>query len=322
MNEVEQLREFRQDLPGPRAESRDAARAALMERAEASSRKAPAKRRRLRPRALALAGVGVAATIAILIAIGSTGGAGVSAQRASAADLQALGNVLPRLQIAGPWQIVSLEGSAQAGRVDFRYEEGLPGFEPWPDPPWSVFVAWTSGSEVQRRSELLADGYTYLGRQVLSMSRPTASGPLPFTFQPFPVGGYVAPADSGPHSVVALWQEDGLTFELDAEVKEAGLVWRLAERVEILSEEEWAVALRPGGGAYVAAKAGGVQKMEKVKVGEKPNGEPIYGLKGLIKGPGPGERLEPDLTGPPPPVIYREGDRVRIVVEPSPPEEP
>jgi hypothetical protein len=318
VNEMEQLRRLRAGLPGPRREGRESARAALMERASLSGTPRRRRRRRHGRRALALVGA-ACLTAAIVIATGSSGGPSARPEVASASELRHLATVFPRLQIAGPWQILTTEGSGAEGSVELRYE-GEPALLPRFDNPPTVEIRWRSSSREQRVSELLAEGFLPAGQMTVEQQRPISGSALPFTYRPVQVSAYVSRGPGADRlSTVALWNEGGRVFELAARLRSLNVIWRLAERVELLRENEWLVALRPGGGRFLAEATGGAVKVEKVKIGERPNGEPIYATRGLIEGPGPGERLEePDLSKPSPPTIYREGDEVRIVVTPPP----
>jgi hypothetical protein len=94
------------------------------------------------------------------------------------------------------------------------------------------------------------------------------------------------------------------------------LLERLMERIEVLDEEEWLIALQSGGGKWLNDSGGGlIAKIEKIKVGESPDGQPIYKERGLIGVGDPGEA--PDFSAAPP-TIYREGDRIRVVTEKPP----
>jgi hypothetical protein len=91
MKDIEFLRQFREGLPSPRDERREAARAALLERIEASSRSAsrnPAPVWRSRRIQLAVAGVGVAALL-VALPVAIFGGSG----KVESAAAQALNEV-------------------------------------------------------------------------------------------------------------------------------------------------------------------------------------------------------------------------------------
>jgi hypothetical protein len=318
VSEIEQLKGLREGLPGLSAEARASARADLLEHANASA-PPPRRRFRRRRRSLALAGAAGFAAAAILFAIGTAGGPTARPEVASAAQLRHLAAVFPRLQIAGPWQILSTEGTGDEGRVSFRYE-GEPGFSPAFEATAGVQIRWYSVPARQRESRLLAEGFTLAGRRSLEQSRPSSDSPLPFERHAIEVTAYVSGEQAeGEPATVGLWREGGRVYELHAQVPALKALWWIAERVEILREREWLLALEPGGGPYLAEVRSGVVKVEKVKIGEKPNGDPIYRTEGVIKGPGPGEKLEPpNLSKPAPPIVYREGDRVRVVVNPAP----
>ncbi len=80
------------------------------------------------------------------------------------------------------------------------------------------------------------------------------------------------------------------------------------ERIELLSEEEWVIALLAGGGKWLSDTASGrIEKVEQVKVGETPDGQPIFQAQGLI-GSSTGKALDFKSALP---VIYREGDRTQ-----------
>ena len=318
MSEIERLKGLREDLPGLSAEARASARAALLERASVSA-PSPGRPGRRRRRRLALAGAVGFAAAAILFAIGSAGGPTARPEVASAAQLRHLAAVFPRLQIAGPWQILSTGGTGDEGRVGFRYE-GEPGFSPAFEAAAGVEIRWYSVPARERESQLLAEGFTPAGSRGIDQARPSSGTSLPFEIHAVEATAYVSRDEAGGKlAAVALWREGARVYELHAQVPTIKTLWWIAERVEILAEEEWLLALEPGGGPYLAEVRGGVVKVKKVKIGEKPNGEPIYRTEGLIRGPGRGEKLgQPDLSKPAPPIIFREGDRVRVVVTPAP----
>lgn len=322
MNEIEQLKRMRKDLPGAREEARGGARAALMERAAPAAAQALPRRRRIRRRAFAFLAAGGLAAAAVLVALGSGGTPAAKPEVASAAELRRLAAELPRLQIAGPWQILSIEGTGEGGNVKLRFEgeadeEAQRRRAGAPD---RAEIQWRTAPEAEREAGLLAEGFAPAGRETLEMQRPIPCCKLPFSHVPVEVKAF-APRDHSAQDfpAVALWREGRRVFELHAQVPDLDALWRLAERAEILSEQQWLVALRPGGGPYLAHIAGGVVRVEKVKVGERPNGEPIYRTRGVLKAASPGEPVEePDLTEPSPPTIYHEDGRVHVVIAPAP----
>ena len=66
------------------------------------------------------------------------------------------------------------------------------------------------------------------------------------------------------------------------------------------------------GGVALSTHAGGLKEIEKVKIGESPDGQPIYGTKGSLEPPKPGEELD---ASSPLPIIYRDGSETRIIVK-------
>lgn len=320
MDEIEQLRRLRDGLPGPRPQAREAARAVLLEHVGPAPSQAPRLRWYGR-RALALACVACAATVAILIAIGSAGGPSAKPELASAAELRQLAAVFPRLQIAGKWQIVSTEGNGERGRVLFRDEYKFRYLRPKVRVSPHVEILWRPISQKQRESELREEGFARAGAMQVEQSRPVAGWVLPFKFRPVDVTAYLTRSlDGRSFSAVALWHEGGRVFELHAGVGSLYKVWRLAERIEILGEGQWLIALKVGGGVYLAETGGGLAaRVEHVKTGERPNGDPIYETKSYVGVPGKGNEFKPheftlhNLT-----TIYRNGDQVRVVVTPPP----
>src|SRR5664279_969851 len=264
-------------------------------------------RRRWRPLAFGGAVVGAAATL--LVVLGG-GGTSVRTERADAADLSQLAAQAPHLQLAGGWQITNTEFAPGGGQVHFRSEEGR----------HHQFLAdeaeirWHSASIEERGSELESEGFTLAGPKRMDLIRP-------YTFVTHeserysdvkPAQVYVSGKDGEKTFLAAgLWREGGRTFEYRASVASFWELERLMERIELLSREEWFVALQPGGGKWLNDSGGGViKKAEKVKVGETPDGRPIFQVRALLVEPEEGEKL--DFKAPLP-TIYREGDKVRMV---------
>jgi hypothetical protein len=50
---------------------------------------------------------------------------------------------------------------------------------------------------------------------------------------------------------VGVWSQGGRTFALSARVESLYMLERLLERPEFLTEDEWAIALRPGGAEWL-----------------------------------------------------------------------
>lgn len=271
--------------------------------------------RQLLRRRLALGGAAVGVAATLLIVLGG-GGATVRTERADAADLGQLAAIAPHLQLAGPWQITSTEVSPTGGRIQFHSEEEHP-----PLLANEAEIQWHSASIEERGEQLETEGFTFAGPKRMNILRPYT-----FVTREFghyddwkPAQVYVSREDGQKsfQAAAGLWREGGRTLEYRAIVPSFWVLERLMERIELLSDEEWFVALQPGGGKWLAESAGGiVKKIEKVKVGETPDGHPIYQERGLLGAPEPGEKL--DFKAPLP-TIYREGDNIRVVTQ-QPPE--
>jgi hypothetical protein len=202
-----------------------------------------------------------------------------------------------------------------AGRVVFL-DENPPATRPKFEVSPLVAIHWGSVPQQQREAELVAEGFAWANTRYVEMSKPIPSAGLPFDYLRFKVNAYVArESPNGWLSAVALWHEGGQVFELHLGVPSLYKLWLIAQRVETLATPEWVIALKPGGGAYLAETVNGLARgVEHVKIGEKPNGEPIYQDQGLIGSRGTSEEFKPqDLT-----IVYREGDKVRVVVMPPP----
>jgi hypothetical protein len=182
---------------------------------------------------------------------------------------------------------------------------------------------WHSASLAEREEQLESKGFTFAGSKQLTLARPyslATEGVEQFLdYKSAPV--YVAHED-GQQSfdAVGLWEEGGKTIEFHANVPDFDTLELLMGRwVEILNDEEWLVALQPGGGKWLSeTESGKVERIEKIKVGEKPNGEPIYSVGTFLGVPEPGEGLSLKLKESFP-TIYREGDTTRTVINQPPP---
>jgi hypothetical protein len=309
MNEIDPIKSLREGLPAVRPEARDAARAALMERAEATPHKLPRRpKRRLRQRrALTLAGAVALTAAAILFAIGSGGGPAVKPEVASAADLRQLAETSPRIILAGVWQITDIEASAEEGRTAFYYTEAVPFF----GAGRRAEIQWHASSGSERGQQLIAEGYVRAGTAPIQISRPSVIGTprSDLYFNPGTAQVYVSRAD-GERSfkAIGLWTKPGRTYELRAVVSSFSILDNLLERLELASEKEWVVALQPGGAELLTHN--GVIREEIVKVGEK-NGKPIYQRGAVV-----GAHSDPeDFSNQPPPLILRSGNTVRVLVQ-------
>lgn len=307
------------DLDGARERTKLAARVRLS-RGSAPTAIGSGSRRLLRRRNLALSGAVAAAAAGILIAIGSGGGSAVRPAVASAAELTQLGAVTPHLQLLKEWQIVNTEVSPDAGLIQFRFE-GPEGEKGVPASGESE-IRWHSASLAERGEQLESEGFASAGLKPMSISNPhaLATGDYEHVLDQKSAQVYVSHED-GQESfdAVGLWEEDGMTLEYRANVPDFYTLERLMERIEVLNDEEWLVALQPGGGTWLSETGSGtIEKVEKVKVGEKPDGEPIYSERGFFGASEPGEDLSNRLKESFP-TIYREGDTTRTVINQPPP---
>jgi hypothetical protein len=318
MNDFEWIKQLRENLPAPRPESRDAARAALVARFEAAdattSQHAP--RRVFRVRNLALAGTLAAVAAALLIVLGAGGGSGAKPEVASAADLTQLTELAPHFEIAGGWQITHTEVSPDGGGTQFHYE----GDPSRADGTSDAEIRWHTASVEELGKQLEDEGFEAAGTQP---TRTTDAAELRadnvdgmFTSGTAQV--YVSREEGESFfGAVGVWREEGWTLELSARVQSLYMLERLLERVEILGSEEWLVAIRPGGAKWLKdSMYGTVKRVENVKT-EMPDGQVVYETRFIAKSSEEDEKLE--FTSPFP-VIYREGDNVRVEVEQVPSE--
>jgi hypothetical protein len=323
MNDFERIRELGEGRPAPRPEVRDAARAALVARFEgaaAAGAKLRAPRRFPRARNLAFAGSLATIAAALLIALGTGGGAGVRPEVAGAADLERLAELAPHLTITGGWQIAQTEASAERGATRFHYERDSSGVTN------DAEIRWQTAPVEELGKRLEAEGFEAAGTQPTSISDALAWREMTLDIAKESEGSrtpyrhgtaqvYVSPVDKGLLQAVALWRDEGWTFELRAAVEELEMVERLLERLEVLGPEEWLVALRPGGAEWLRESLNGtVGKLETVRR-EMPDGAVVLETRATAK---TAEQLEEFELTAPFPVIYREGDNVRVEVATAP----
>lgn len=276
------------------------------------------RRSRRRVRNLALAAALATGAAALPIALGTGGGSGVKPEVANAADLVGLAEAAPHFEIAGGWQITDTEVSPDGGGTQFHYER-----EPADaDGTADAEIRWHTASVEELGRGLEDEGLQAAGTQ------PTRT----LDATDWRTGNYDTMFTSGTAQVYAaheegedvfraagLWREGGWTLELSARVESLYMLERLLERVEILGREEWLIAIRPGGAKWLKDSLHGtVQSLENVRT-ERPDGTVVYEARATIKTPEQSEEL--DFTTPFP-VIYREGDNVRVEVEHVPSEVP
>jgi hypothetical protein len=268
---------------------------------------------RLSRRRLALGGAAVGVAAALLIVLGG-GGANVRTEPADAADLSRLAAMAPHLQLAGQWQITSTEVSPSGGRVQFHNEE-VPNLFSTDE----AEIQWHSASLEERGTQLESEGFAFVGLKRMEVWRPSAlaKGEFDRSRDVKSARVYVSRKDGQKSFQAAgLWREGGRTLEFRAIVPSFYELERLMERIDVLNDEEWFVALQPGGGKWLAETGSGiVRKVAKVKVGETPDGHPIYREGVLLGTPEPGEKL--DFKAPLP-TIYHEGDNIRVVTQEPP----
>ena len=314
MNEFERIKGLGEGLPAPRPQARDAARAALVAHFEAGAgaRPKPAPRRFLRSRNFALAGSLAALATALLIALGTGGGSGVRPEPASAADLDRLAEPAPHFAIAGGWQIIDTEASPEDGATRFHYERDLSSVATDAEIRWHVL----SVEELGERLE--AEGFEAAGTQPTRTldALEERAGNYGGMFSQGTARVYAsAEDDQGRFQAVGLWRDEGWTLEMTARVDSLDSLERLLERLEVLGPEEWLVALQPGGAEWLRQSYNGtVQKVENIRT-EKPDGTVVLETRAISKTPEQLEKLE--FTAPFP-VIYREGDSVRVEVSRAP----
>ncbi|HVQ58482.1 MAG TPA: hypothetical protein VMS60_06190 [Solirubrobacterales bacterium] len=262
-------------------------------------------------------GAAVASVGAALVMVSGGGGSGVLPEPASAADLNQAAAMLPRLQLAGPWQIASTEMSPDGGRIEYRSEEE--GDQLHRFHATEAEIQWHSDSIADRAGQLESEGFAFAEQIRSKFGGPAVPRSDEFVRREEArnVHVYVSGEDGEEDfCAVALWLQGDETFEYRATVVSVWEIERLMERIELLSEEEWVIALLPGGGKWLADTASGmIQKVEQVKVGETPDGQPIFQAQALI-GSSTGKALDFRSALP---VIYREGDTTRLVIEQPPP---
>jgi hypothetical protein len=298
------------DLDGARQRAKLVARARFSEAEAAKGTMATGHRKR----GLVFAGALVAVAAGAVIAIGTGGKSGVRPEVASAAELAELGDSIPRLQLAGGWQIVNTESAPGQGSIQYRYEEaeeflGVP-------PSGTSEIRWHTVALADRGKELESEGFTFAGQRPMEVSDNEAfeAGDFSHSALEQPAQVYIANQGAdGSFDAAGLWEEGGLTLEYRSHVDGFYNLERLMERIELLTEKEWLIALQAGGGVWLSESLGGlVQKTEKVKIGENANGEPIYTETAIIGDAG-AEAQEKTLEEGFPELI-REGDTVRTVI--------
>jgi hypothetical protein len=254
------------------------------------------------------------ATLVVVLGLGLFGGSErVHPERASAADLEHVAALIPHLGLAGPWQITTTEVLPDGGRIDYR-DEGVDHLFH----PTEAEIRWSSTPIAARAKQLESEGFAFAGDVEGRFTRPEALANREFdkfdvrqTVRAFASGK----GGEGDFLAAGLWQRGGTTFEYRATVLSITELRYLLERIELLGHEEWFIALQAGGGKWLAETAvGTVKKIEKIKVGQNPDGSPIYEEEALLGSPTGGKLdFESKL-----PIIYREGDRTRLVVEQPP----
>jgi hypothetical protein len=240
---------------------------------------------------------------------------------ASAADLQHLAELTPRLSLTGGWQITQTEASAEGGATQLHYERDPTGIAN------DAEIRWQTASVEELGKRLEAEDFEAAGTQPTSTSDALAwrqmtldiakeSGESRTPFRNGTAQVYVSPADGqGQLKAVGLWRDEGWTFELRAGVERLEMLERLLERLEVLGPDEWLVALQPGGAEWLRKSLNGtVQKLENLTT-EMPNGTTVFEARATIK---TAEQLEEFELTAPFPVIYREGDSVRVEVATAP----
>jgi hypothetical protein len=315
ISDFERVRELGDGLPAPRPQVREAARAALVARFEAgraatASPRGP--RRFFRRRNLALAGSLAALATALLIALGTGGGSGVKPDVASAADLDRLAELAPRLAITGGWQITDTEASPEDGATRFHYERDPSSDATDAEIQWHVLPV----EEVEKRLE--AEGFEAAGTQPTRTldSAEWRAANYDAMYSPGTAQVFVSSEDDlGRFQAVGVWRAGGWSFELSAGLDRLDSLERLLERLEVLGPDEWLVALQPGGAEWLRKSLNGtVKKLENVNT-EGPDGTVVSETRALIRTP---EELEEVEFTAPFPVVYREGDRVRAEIERAP----
>lgn len=299
-------------------------KAMLVETATAQAEKAGSKTlgarapawlpRLLGPRRLAIGAAVVGVAAGLLILSGGRG-VGVRAERADAADLSRLAAIAPHLQLIGQWQITSTEVSPSGGRIQFHSEEDGPhAFS-----TKQAEIQWHSASLAERAQQLESAGFAFAGAKRMEIIRPYVfvTGELDRYGDVKLAQVYVSHEDGQKgFEAAGLWREGGRTFEYRAIVPSFSMLEGLMERIGLLSSEEWFVALRPGGGRWLAETASGTAKnVVKVKVGETADGQPVYRDHALLGAPEPGEKLDFEA---PLPTVYREGDKIKVVTQQPP----
>jgi hypothetical protein len=315
MNELERIKDLGEGLPAPQGDARDAARAALVARfeAERTAGAKPAPRRFLRVRNFVFAGELAIVAAALVIALGTGGGSGVKPEVASAAALNHLADLSPRFGIAGGWQITHTEASPDGGETRFHYERGPD------DEAADVEIRWHAAplEEVAERVEaegLETAGTLPMNTRDVVVEREGNYGRAT-TYGTAQVYADRDEEDEDLFLAVGLWREDGWTFELRAPVESLYILERRLERIEILGQEEWLVAIQPGGAMWLRETLNGtVRKVEHTRT-VNPDGT-VYMLT-RFEAKSEEELEELDFTAPVP-VIHREGDSARVEVARAP----
>jgi hypothetical protein len=275
---------------------------------------------RLGTRGLVVAGALAAVAAAVVIAVGTGGKSGVHPEVASAAELTQIGDSIPRLQLRAEWQIVDTESSPDGGSIQYQYEGQLG--EPGTPASGQAEIQWHTLTLAERGEQLEAEGFTFAGAKpmVIVSAEAEVTDDVEHLLNEMSAQVYVANEEAdGSFDAAGLWEEGGRTLEYRAHVPDFRTLERLMERIEVLNEEQWLVALQPGGGKWLSeSDNGALEKVERVKVGEKPNGDPIYAQTFFEGAPGPESLKEIVESGFP--IIVHEGDTVRTVIaKPSTP---
>jgi hypothetical protein len=274
----------------------------------------------LRVRNLSFAGGLAAVAAALVLALGTGGGSGIKTEVADAADLTGLAELAPHLEIAGGWQITHTEVSPGGGMTRFHYERGGGGTT-------EAEIRWHTASADEIGLALEGEGFEAAGTlptatsdalvrrdAMAAMAREEPSQGSDW-FTRGTAQAYVLPQEDQSLEAAGVWEEDGWTFELSARVEDLDMLERLLERVEFLGPDEWAIALRPGGGMWLRDSFGGtVKEVEKVKI-EGPDGSVHYETIFIGKSAEEMEEFELDA---PFPEISRDGDRVTVEVQEVP----
>lgn len=196
----------------------------------------------------------IAAALLLALAIGVS--TGITADSAAASKrgvakkkLKRLIAEAPYLEIAGGWQITGNQLTVEGGAVQFHYIRPASDARGTSD----AEIRWYNAASVEEVGALLqADGLVASGTLPVRTTEAIKVKRAEWDSVFSDATAQVYAVSDGPWlHAVGVWSQDGRTFALSARVDSLYMLERLLERPEFLTPEEWAIALRPGGAAWL-----------------------------------------------------------------------